>query len=705
MKKRQSKKAGTKDTEHRISDLMSSIRTACQVVSGNGMVREDHLLTYNDANSIQTALYGDDISEMIHQSILGADQEVLIQTFAWEPNTPAVKKINSALKSVLERKRKEENPTPLKVFVLVDERGRLANLAMRGHRGQNWPADPASLGLINEQGLVEVHTGVFHHNSAAGTHAKTVVVDNQVLIITGANFQSSNFGHQPAYDGALKIVGPIAQAARDDFCAIWRHDHNQQTGEKDIFPKDELQVDYQEVEEEDLVPMMLTTRPPSRSGLKAMENSQNQAFLAAIQNAGSEICIITPNLNAPFVKKALIDFVLRGGKLNLILGKGFNDRRESLPSGGGSNQETVNKLLEQTAECGGECNIRWYSLDGENPVVGNVAGAAHLKFMAMDGQVIIFGNANLDNVSTRNLHETNVLVDDARVTKRLTQEFFMPVFEKSIEACREGSPKSVMRISGLRNSLGKGCELEIVKIKNEGQGFRTLYLKKPLNLKMQPGQYCEVRSGKTVTKFFKHSAKLAIASGTHDEYLMITGRPSKKLSHPNRSLGREESRSLELTVPLGTGFPIEELNGRPLILIGGGSGITALRAMINSLSADADVRIVYSAKSEKDLLYRDDIEEWNKNPNNHISLTKETNEKFHHGRFTDYILDMEIPENAMVFICGPTGLVKETAKQLCKRGVPQLDIYCSLPVTAQQRGPVFRSDHPMVLGDLTLDHH
>jgi anaerobic sulfite reductase subunit B len=156
---------------------------------------------------------------------------------------------------------------------------------------------------------------------------------------------------------------------------------------------------------------------------------------------------------------------------------------------------------------------------------------------------------------------------------------------------------------------------------------------------------------------------------------------------------------LVATGPIGTCFPMDELRERPLLLIGGGSGITALRSVMHSLPENAPVKLIYSAKSVEDLIYRDEVDAWRKNEMHYVTLTQTECEGYHHGRFTQYIADLELPDNLLVFICGPAELVKNVAQQLHDKGV-QLDaIFGSLPTTALKGGPVYRADHPNLLNE------
>src|ERR1700688_2124834 len=67
---------------------------------------------------------------------------------------------------------------------------------------------------------------------------------------------------------------------------------------------------------------------------------------------------------------------------------------------------------------------------------------------------------------------------------------------------------------------------------------------------------------------------------------------------------------LELRGPVGGYFVWEPADGGPLVLLGGGSGIVPLRAILRErerAGSDAAVRLLYSARTASDLIYRDEL--------------------------------------------------------------------------------------------------
>ena len=68
--------------------------------------------------------------------------------------------------------------------------------------------------------------------------------------------------------------------------------------------------------------------------------------------------------------------------------------------------------------------------------------------------------------------------------------------------------------------------------------------------------------------------------------------------------------ALELRGPIGGYFVWEQSLGGPLLLVGGGSGVVPLRAMVRHRAAHSstvDTRLLLSSRSGDDVLYRDEL--------------------------------------------------------------------------------------------------
>src|SRR5262249_28571767 len=103
----------------------------------------------------------------------------------------------------------------------------------------------------------------------------------------------------------------------------------------------------------------------------------------------------------------------------------------------------------------------------------------------------------------------------------------------------------------------------------------------------------------------------SIASAPEDDHLTLTVErlPDGEVS-PYLVDELRVGDAIELRGPVGGWFVWDDALGGPLLLIGGGSGVVPLRAMIRHHEASGSavpVRLLYSARTAEDLIYRDEL--------------------------------------------------------------------------------------------------
>jgi dihydroorotate dehydrogenase electron transfer subunit len=109
--------------------------------------------------------------------------------------------------------------------------------------------------------------------------------------------------------------------------------------------------------------------------------------------------------------------------------------------------------------------------------------------------------------------------------------------------------------------------------------------------------------------------------------------------------------------PLGRGFPLPERGARAL-LVGGGTGIASLYELAARAAAGADVRVLLGARSEGDLMGRDDFAAL---PGVTLRLATEDGSAGTRGLVTA-LLEQELAAGeAWVYACGPTPMMRAAA--------------------------------------------
>ena len=128
--------------------------------------------------------------------------------------------------------------------------------------------------------------------------------------------------------------------------------------------------------------------------------------------------------------------------------------------------------------------------------------------------------------------------------------------------------------------------------------------------------------------------------------------------------------------PLGNGWPIEDLIGKNVIVIGGGFAFSTLRSLVYYMlhednRADyKDITVIYGNRDCSEILYQDDLMKWEKREDIDVALTIDCAEEGWDGRvgFVAPIVEAvsPSPENAVAIVCGPGIMIKTTEAVLEK---------------------------------------
>lgn len=180
---------------------------------------------------------------------------------------------------------------------------------------------------------------------------------------------------------------------------------------------------------------------------------------------------------------------------------------------------------------------------------------------------------------------------------------------------------------------------------------------------------------------------ISISSAPGDHYLTHTIRIAGDVTNAIRKL--KHGDSLYLRGPFGKGWPVEEAEEREVMIIGGGLGIASLRSVIRELIKSRRKRvkskrsrILYGAKSPKDIIFRDEFPRYREAFDIYLTVDKADPEEYWRGEtgfVTNLIGRMSFdPLNTVVFICGPEAMMQAVIRELILKGVPGEKIFLSM---------------------------
>jgi ferredoxin-NADP reductase len=140
---------------------------------------------------------------------------------------------------------------------------------------------------------------------------------------------------------------------------------------------------------------------------------------------------------------------------------------------------------------------------------------------------------------------------------------------------------------------------------------------------------------------------------------------------------------IELRGPVGGYFVWEPSDGGPVLLVGGGSGVVPLMAMVRARAdagSDADVRLLLSSRTWEDVIYREELERLAGNGLTVVhTLTRGQPPGWTgYARRVDGAMLAEVApppeERPRVYVCGPTPFVEAVAEALVQLGHEPLRI-------------------------------
>ena len=187
------------------------------------------------------------------------------------------------------------------------------------------------------------------------------------------------------------------------------------------------------------------------------------------------------------------------------------------------------------------------------------------------------------------------------------------------------------------------------------------------NFEYIPGQFAEI------SLIGKGECPIGIASSpTEEGSIKFT---IKKMGTVTTGFHNcEEGDVIGIRGPFGNGWPIEEMKGKNIVVIGGGFAFSTLRSLITYILDKKHrknykkLTVIYGNRDSGEVLYRNDLEKWKKRDDIDVILTIDRPEEGWPekvGFVAPVVKEVApSPENAIAVVCGPPIMIKTTISVL-----------------------------------------
>jgi ferredoxin-NADP reductase len=217
---------------------------------------------------------------------------------------------------------------------------------------------------------------------------------------------------------------------------------------------------------------------------------------------------------------------------------------------------------------------------------------------------------------------------------------------------------------------------DVVELVDETPRTKTLVLDVPDWRGHRAGQHLDVRL--TAEDGYQTQRSYSIASAPSGTRVELTvERIEDGEVSPYLTDVLQHGDRLELRGPVGGYFVWEPSRSEPVLLVGGGSGVVPLMAMIRTRAAagsGTEMRLLLSSRTWDDVIYRDELERLDGGGLTvvHTLTRAQPSGWTGYARRVDSAMLAEVgpppTERPLVYVCGPTPLVEAVAEALVQLG-------------------------------------
>jgi predicted ferric reductase len=210
----------------------------------------------------------------------------------------------------------------------------------------------------------------------------------------------------------------------------------------------------------------------------------------------------------------------------------------------------------------------------------------------------------------------------------------------------------------------------VKKINWETENVFTIEIEPQQKFSFEAGQFCFLRLNKNKL-YARHP--FTISSSPNEKNLKfavkIEGRFTKAVSE------LKNGEEIFIDGPFGI-FTAEE--NKNLVFIAGGVGITPFISIIkNNLNKKEKITLLYSSKTEKDIIFKKELDKIKKPWFRKIYLLRERKKGNEFGYFTKELIEKYVFDfdNSLFYICGPERMKKSVEEILKSLGAKKKNIF------------------------------
>lgn len=191
---------------------------------------------------------------------------------------------------------------------------------------------------------------------------------------------------------------------------------------------------------------------------------------------------------------------------------------------------------------------------------------------------------------------------------------------------------------------------------------------------VKPGQFFEV----SIPKFGE--APISV-SGIGDNFVDLTIRRVGRVT--DEVFEHYVGDTLLLRGPYGNGFDSKKHEGKDLIVVAGGTGLSPVRGIVDYFGQHPEKRgrmtLIAGFKTYDDILFRDDLTRWEETMDVVLTVDQGENVPCNVGLVTEFIPKITLGDitNTHAIVVGPPMMMHFSVQALLKIGIPEENIWIS----------------------------